>query len=221
MRERDHVVTIDDAPLLDDQSVAVLHQLCAAARIPLLATARSTDEERETLSALWKEIGADRMIVEPLDERDAAILAGHHLDDAPDSTRAEAIVRRSAGNPLFIGELARAELDEVPGGLTPRLRDIVGARISRLDDSTRHQLLLIAVADPLDTDLDAADGAAIERLEAAGLVSTDDDRDAVLARPAHSALRRDRALRAHGTAASSRGTRADRRHGAPVDGASG
>ena len=182
---RQHLITIDDAPLLDDQSIAVLHQLCTEATIPLLATARSTDEERESLASLWKSVGADRVVVDPLDDHEAAQLAAVQLRAATDSPKVERIVKRSAGNPLFIGELVRAEIDDAPGGLTPRLQDVVGARISRLDDLTRHQLLLVAVADPLDTDLDIVDGPSIERLENAGLITTADADDDVLARPAH------------------------------------
>ena len=182
---RPHVIAIDDAPLLDDQSIAVLHQLCTEASIPLLATARSTDEEREPLTSLWKVVEATRLVIDPLDEGEAAQLASTQLELAPDNETVTKIVQRSGGNPLFIGELVRAELDGSTGGLTPRLRDVVGARISRLDDASRHQLLLVAVADPLDTDLDVTDHDAIVRLEAAGLVGTDEDGDAVLARPAH------------------------------------
>ncbi len=183
---RNHVIALDDAPLLDDQSIAVLHQLCAEASIPVLATARSSDVERPTLTAFWKEIVAERFLVEPLDDDAAAWLASTKLSQPTrKSSVIGEIVERAAGNPLFIEELARAASENSPGGLTPRLRDVVGARIDRLDRATQHQLLLVAVADPLDTDLDVVDSAMLDRLERAGLVSTADDGDDVLARPAH------------------------------------
>lgn len=184
--DRPHVIAVDDAPLLDDQSVAVLHQLCVESDIPLVASARNSDPQSEALAALWRQRPTDRIDVQPLPHERATRLVTAHLA-APEPTDAAivaSIVDRAGGNPLFLTELARAHLAG-GGRSTAHLRDLVHARIDRLDDDERHQLTLVAVADPLDTDLTVADDALLDRLERAGLVSSVEEGDFVLARPAH------------------------------------
>lgn len=189
---RPHVIALDDAPLLDDQSVAVLHQLCAESSVPLIATARNSDPQSEALTSLWHQRPALRIDVEPLADSPSKALVlerfeatGADIDGPKIAEAIRAIVDRAKGNPLFLTELALAHNDGNSRGLTAHLRDVVWARIERLSEVDRHQLTLVAVADPLDTDLAIADAEGLDRLERAGLISTDEESDFVLARPAH------------------------------------
>lgn len=185
-RGRPHLIAIDDAPMLDDQSIAVLHQLVASHAVPLLATVRTGDVESLALRSLWRQVGAIRIELNPLDDAEASELVGLHAREADARLSASAvaeIVRRSAGNPLFIGELVRALSDGQT--LTPQLHELVASRIDGLSVELRHQLQLVAVADPFDVELDAADRVALEALESIDLIRTHEEGAAVLARPAH------------------------------------
>ncbi len=189
---RPHVITLDDAPQLDDQSIAVLHQLCIESEVPLIATARSSDPQSEALSSLWRQKPAQRIDLQPLPEGASAEIVIERLEGASVAENSislteavKAIVERAAGNPLFLTELARAHIDGEQGGVTAHLQDVVRARIERLSDDQRHQLTLVAVADPLDTDLAIADAKILDRLERAGLIATSEENEFVLARPAH------------------------------------
>lgn len=182
---RPHLIAIDDAPLLDDQSVAVFHQLLGDPDVHVIATSRSSDRESIALTDLWHHLDCDRIEVQPLDDHDATSLLHERLGHEVESSKVARIVQRAEGNPLFLIELARAAIDDKPDGLTRRLRDVVGDRIARLDEDARTQLRFVAVADPFDTDLDIADATALELLEAAGLITTAEVVDGVVARPAH------------------------------------
>lgn len=180
-----HLIAIDDAPLLDDQSVAVFHQLLADSSIQVIATARSADPESTALTGLWHDTDAEQVEVRPLDKHAATALVEAQLGLNAEPATVAQIVRRADGNPLFLIELARASTDGTSEGLTKRLRDMVSSRIDRLDEQVQAQLRLIAVADPLDTDLSVADAQAIELLERVRLVATFEETERVVARPAH------------------------------------
>lgn len=182
---RRHLIAIDDAPLLDDQSVAVFHRLLVDSSVQVIATARSSDPEGPALTGLWHGTDAVQIEIQPLDHHAATALVEAQLGLDAEPTTVAQIVQRAAGNPLFLIELARAAADGTSEGLTKRLRDVVSGRIDCLDERAQAQLRLIAVADPFDTDLAIADSHAIELLERAGLVATFEELTQVVARPAH------------------------------------
>lgn len=182
---RRHLIVIDDAPFLDDQSVAVLHQLLADSSVQILATARSSDLESAALVGFWHDIDTDQIEIPPLDERAATSLVEALLGSSSEPSAIARIVLRAAGNPLFLIELSRSAVDGTPQILTKRLRDLVGGRIDRLDERAQAQLRMVAVADPFDTDLSVADARSIEQLESLGLVASLEEVDRVVVRPAH------------------------------------
>ncbi len=182
---RAHLIVVDDAPWLDDQSVAVFHQLLVESDVQIIATARSSDRESEALGGLWHRLDFERIEVLPLADHDAAAVVHEYFGSGLELETVGRIVNRAEGNPLFLIELARAAVDGVPSGLTKRLREMVVDRIARLDGHTRAQLEFVAVADPFDTDLAIADTGALELLEREGLVTTFNVANGVVARPAH------------------------------------
>ncbi len=183
---RPHVIAVDDAPMLDDQSVAVLHQLSDEHDVSIIATARTSDTESPALRSLWRQCGAERVELGPLEVDEAVVIAEEQIGAMGASIEAEAvaeIARRAEGNPLFLTELARAHVQG--STLTPQLRELVAGRIDGLDPELRRQLRFVAVADPLDVALDVADSALLNDLEVAGLIRTHDEESFLLARPAH------------------------------------
>lgn len=181
---RPHVVTIDDAPLLDEQSIAVLHRIATETDIAVIATVRSSDRSSPLLQSLWHTADVARTQLGPLTAGEAVDLATQITGLSPDDEKIEDLVRRAAGNPLFLTELGRAHVDG-HGRITVRLREAVERRIGRLSDASKRQLTLVAVADPLDTDLGVADASALAELERAGLIVTAEEGDYIVARPAH------------------------------------
>jgi len=113
-----HLIAIDDAPLLDDQSVAVFHQLLADSSIQVIATARSTDPESTALTGLWHDTDAEHVEVQPLDKPAATALVEAQLGLNAEPATVAQIVQRADGNPLFLVELARASTDSDSEGLT-------------------------------------------------------------------------------------------------------
>ena len=182
---RPHLVAIDDAPHLDEQSVAVLHQLASESEIPVLLTARSTDVISDALSSLLTSIDVARLELGPMGEVEATELGSKLTGLDVDHATMDKIVSRAGGNPLFVTELSRAHRDGRSGHLTDKLRDAVRLRIDHLDPASKHQLTLVAVADPLDTDLEVADLDALDDLERRGLALSAEEHGFVVARPAH------------------------------------
>lgn len=111
------------------------------ANAPLVAylTARRIDLD-------WLPESVERMPLAPLDAEAAAALLGSLLDELPPEERRE-LIRRSAGNPLFLEELARA-LSEVGGSgraVPSMLQGLMMSRIDRLDAPLQHLLQMAAV----------------------------------------------------------------------------
>jgi DNA-binding CsgD family transcriptional regulator len=164
------VILLDDMHWADPASVALLRSLVhslPALPLLLIVTYRSDELTRhhplsQMLPQLARESATRRIDLRALD--DAAIRnlveARYGLADA-DATRLVAYLHaRSEGNALFVGELLRA-LEEsgilAPGeggwrlgdlthtGVPALLRNVIDARVSRLDDEAQRLLAIAAV----------------------------------------------------------------------------
>lgn len=179
------VLFVDDAPFLDDASIAALHHLVTAGDAIVLAAARSSDPVRSELADLWRQADVERVDLDPLDPDDARRLAAELLGDDEEGELATGIATRSGGNPLYLGELVKAHQDGTPTGLTTRLVDLVTHRVSLLGDEAEELLAMVVVGEPLDVSIDAVDTTTLLELEAAQLVTTYDEGGTVVARPSH------------------------------------
>ncbi|RKT53742.1 AAA family ATPase [Saccharothrix australiensis] len=178
------VLAVDDAHLLDDASIALLHHLARHDEATVLLTARpAADADR--LAALWRTDLLVRLPVPDLtraavDDLLASALGGH-----ADSGLRQRIWAHSAGNPLYVRELvtagrstgALAERDGIwtwsgRTELTGRLAEVVADNLGRLGGPARRALELVAYGGPLELDLLAALSSpdTVDELEAAGLV---------------------------------------------------
>ncbi len=170
----------------------------------VLGTYRSTDLDRShplatTLADLRRDGTVTRLALDGLTADGVAELlersAGHDLDE-PGVALAHAVYAETGGNPFFVGEIVRhlvesgalvlrdgrwtsdLSLEEV--GLPEGVREVVGRRVSRLDDDSQKLLSVAAVigqefALPVLADVAGVDeDAAIDMLDAAqktGLVN--------------------------------------------------
>lgn len=189
---RPTVIGIDDAHLLDPSSVAIVVDLVHHSDVVVLLTARSTEQLPADLTQLWSGDTLARIEITPLTCDETSHLAASFLGGPVAPELAERVWELTAGVPLFVRELvldgrasgAITAVDEVwraAGTLRSgsRLRELIAARLARLDPVAASLLELVAVAEPLPIELlEGDEGAALDLLERRGLatVSPRDDR---------------------------------------------
>jgi class 3 adenylate cyclase len=166
------MLVLDDLHWADRPTLLLLRHLVHETpqdALFIVGTYRSTDLDRRhplagTLADLRRDGSVTRLALDGLDADGVAELlersAGHDLDDAGVGL-ANAVFAETDGNPFFVGEIVRhlvesgalfvrdgrwtsdLTLDEV--GLPEGVREVVGRRISRLDEETQRLLSLAAV----------------------------------------------------------------------------
>ena len=190
------VLAVDDAHLLDESSVALLHLAVTQSTVRVLVSVRTAEPLPPGLVGLWKDELLVRLDVSPL-TRDAteqlvmAMVSGE--PQTRDGARPQGgtipaslldrIWRLSRGNPLFVRELLTAAVERRRGGgggriLLPaegpreRLQELVEERLRLLEPSWRRALEMVAVGEqvPLEAVERLADPADLEALEHRGLV---------------------------------------------------
>ncbi len=126
-------LVVDDLNQADDASRAIIDALREASReIPLFVVATSAPDET---------IDPHPMVVGALSEGDVGRLLDNLLGDRSlplDAVRH--IVARSAGNPLFVGELVRSLLDDPNAPIPDSLESLVSSRVDALDALDRKLL---------------------------------------------------------------------------------
>ena len=159
------LLVVDDAHLLDDASVALLHLLAESSASFLVATIRVDTEAPGPVLALWKDELLERIDVPELDPKACAELVASALGSPVDGVTAQALWRASGGNALFLRELIIGARDagslrdlgglwRLTGALSPstRLGEVVGLRLGRLSEEEREVVELVAVGEPVALD---------------------------------------------------------------------
>jgi DNA-binding CsgD family transcriptional regulator len=216
------LLVVDDAHLLDNASATVVQQLAAPDRAFVVLTTRTGLPAPEPLLALWKDAIVERLDLAPLTGRDVDRILEAVLDGPIDGAARHELFQASQGNALFLHELVLGGLDagilRREAGVwrltsravssSPRLAELVGARLVDLDRAERELLELVALGEPLPWEIVAqfADPPLVDRLERHGLVQTVQQRSGVqvsLAHPLYGEVLRE-ALTALGRMAASR-----------------
>ncbi|PRY01426.1 helix-turn-helix transcriptional regulator [Allonocardiopsis opalescens] len=182
------LVEADDAHLLDGHSAALLGQLVRTGRARLLGTVRTGEPVAESLAALWRDGPVARVELGPLTREEMERVLAAALDAPVDSATRARLWRTTLGNPLFLRETVAAGREsgalrrhgggwgwDGPWALAPRLLELIGARLDRLEGAERHALELLACAGTVGLALleRAVPPEAVERLEVQGLVWVD------------------------------------------------
>lgn len=185
------VLLVDDAPLLDDASAALVLQLTLAGRITPLVTARRGMPVPDAVTVLWKDGLATRLDLLPFSAREIVALVSAGLQGPVATATGHRLAATVVGNPMYARELVRAAvasgaLREVRGLWTwdgtvvvgDRLVDAVGRRLGELSVDDRAALVLLAVGEPLPVRLAerVVGAAALARVESAGVVHVDEGR---------------------------------------------
>lgn len=154
-RGRPLLVVLEDLHNAGPATLAMLEHLVARCRgdsVFILATARSTEADNAVAFARMRRLrgGIEPLVISlrPLSEDAAvAVATGSKAIFRGTTDDARRFAAMAAGNPLFLAELvfASAESGAVAGdALSPRLRDVIAARLERLSPESR--LLLNAAS---------------------------------------------------------------------------
>ena len=159
------VMAVDDAHHLDDASAELIAGMLERRTARLLATTRTGARAPASLKAFWGEeaVEAERAVhrleLGPLGHAQTAQLLEAAVGGQVEDAGSRRLWRITGGNPLFLRELVLAGMLEEHGGvwrcapglpLTPRLRELVDARIGGLDERERLALEYLALGEPLD-----------------------------------------------------------------------
>jgi len=179
------LLVVDDAHLLDPVSAAVLLSAAQEPTVRILATVRAGEVCPDAITALWKDAGAERVEVGPLDRAAVEDLLTTVLGGPPGDEALDRLLHLSGGSPLHLRELvAGAErtgqlrpdgdrwvLDEHLT-LPPALVDLVAEHLGQLAPGAVEHVALVALTEPLPVEVvDRLDlRAAMEVLESRGIV---------------------------------------------------
>jgi DNA-binding CsgD family transcriptional regulator len=181
------VLAVDDAHLLDESSVALLHLAVTQSNVQVLVSVRTAEPLPPGLVGLWKDELLVRLDVAPLtrDATEQLVLGmvggtldrgleqppendARHRDGSVPASLQDRIWRLSRGNPLFVRELVTAAVERRDGGgsgriLLPaegpreRLHELVEERLRLLEPPWRQALEMVAVGEQVPLE-------AVERL---------------------------------------------------------
>jgi DNA-binding CsgD family transcriptional regulator len=194
------LLCVDDAHWLDPASAALVHHLALHGGTPVLATLRDGEAAPDPVTALWKDSLLPRISLAPLASSQVAEVLAAALGGRVDRGTVRYLTRVTTGNLLYLRELvvagqhsgALSEIDSVWSwhgrlSLTPRLHELIDARIGQLDPTVREVLEFVALGEPLGVHLltDLTSAGAVERAEDRALVRTSTDGQRWQARLGH------------------------------------
>ena len=155
------VLFVDDLHLLDETSATLVGQLVDADLLFLLGTVRDGASLPAGIASLWQRARVRRIDLGDLDRADVDTLLHLVLRGPIEASTVTEIWSASRGNVLFLRELVLGALGDgslvdqhgvwrLAGPLvaTPRLHDLVAARLGEVSVATRAALDLLAVCGP-------------------------------------------------------------------------
>ncbi len=181
------LIYVDDAQLMDDTSAALVTHLARDPQARVLLTVRDDEVIPEAVTRLWQEDLAERIELAPLDREAVEALTRIALGGPVSATTRRELYRVCEGNPFVLREIVTHSMQagslvyddgvwihrEAFSG-SPRLWEVVRARLETLTDQELHALEVVAVAGWIGlTALERlVDIAVIARLEREGLLRT-------------------------------------------------
>ena len=199
---RARVVMVDDLHWLDGSSAIVLRQLLDAGSIRLIGTVRAGEPVNEAVELLCADDAVCRIDLAPFSLQQVEQVVRAALGGVVGRHTVRRLYDSSGGNALYLRELVSGalaagalasdgeiwELAEGRMARTPRLVELIGARLRAAGPEGRTVLELLALCEPVPlADAEAVAGMdVLVDLEAAGLIRARTDRggtDLSLAHP--------------------------------------
>jgi DNA-binding CsgD family transcriptional regulator len=160
------VLGVDDGQLLDPCSAALVLHLAATGTAFVIVTVRSAEPCEDAIVALWKDAGALRLELGPLDEVETSQLIEAALGGPLEQGAQQWVFGRSEGNPLYVRELVLGALESgslaragdlwqllAKPPMTATLGDLIASRMSDLDESERQAVEVVAFGEPISLGL--------------------------------------------------------------------
>lgn len=201
--DREVIVGVDDAHLLDDLSAFTVHRLVGNRLATVILTVRSGESPPDAITALWKDQHLERLELQPLSLLEIADLVERVLGGPVHTVSARRLWQYTQGNVLYLRHLLDNEVNagrltqhagiwlwEGQPQLSPTLTELLEQRFAQICEPVRDVLDTLAVMEPIDaTVLTAITGsAAVAEAESLGLIVVDSSAGASRVRLAHPML---------------------------------
>ncbi|GEM_PF-6247407 len=187
-RARPQVLIVDDAHLFDEESARVIAHLVDVIGCGAVVTQRAGERCPEPFTMLWKDEVLERIEVEPLSPESVTRLASEMVGAALDRAAEEWIVEAARGLPLCVRELVAAAIEDgdlVVGSdaarlagpartaAPPRLREVIGGQVERLDEASHRALAALEFGQPVPEEVLArvAPTSSLDALRERGMAS--------------------------------------------------
>ncbi|WP_068278693.1 helix-turn-helix transcriptional regulator [Aldersonia kunmingensis] len=179
------VIGVDDAHMLDELSATLVHQLAMEHAAAFIVTVRSGQQIPDAISALWKDDLLTRVDLMPFTRAEVGSVVESALGGPVESVSADRIFETSGGNPLFLRHLVEGaqqagQLREVAGVwqlrgetvITGELSALVSARLDVMPEGVLQVMETLAFGGSLDLDVLVAlrGREAVEAAERVGMV---------------------------------------------------
>jgi DNA-binding CsgD family transcriptional regulator len=205
------VLAVDDAHLLDELSIFVVHQLVQRNIATVVLTVRDGEPVPSALQEMWTSAQFDRLDVQPLSRDETAAVLAAALTGTVEPSSSQRLWSLTGGNALYLRNIVEREVADGrlaqerdtwhwsgDPALPPDLIGLVESRIGTLPAPVGDVIDVLAVAEPMDLDtlMRITDPAAIEEAEIRNLVTLEPSGGRVQVRVAHpiySEVRRRRA----------------------------
>jgi DNA-binding CsgD family transcriptional regulator len=205
------VVGVDDAPLLDDLSIFVVHQIVQRGGAKVVFIVRDGEPVPAAIQEVWKEGQFDRLELQPLSRHETAALLSATLGGPVDPGAAVRLWELTRGNVLYLRNIVEQEVTKgrlvrrhgvwrwlgdpvVPPGLV----ELIESRIGALPTSVSDVVDALAVGEPIELAslTRITDPAAVEEADMRGLITletVDAGVEVRVAHPLYGEVRRERA----------------------------
>jgi DNA-binding CsgD family transcriptional regulator/energy-coupling factor transporter ATP-binding protein EcfA2 len=202
-QEKNLVVVVDDAQLLDPLSATLVNQLAAGRSARLIVTIRSGEPVSDAVTALLKERILLTVHIDPFTREQTALLAGAVLGGPVEPGLVDELFERSAGNLLLLrgflaagresGALVHTEEGwQLRGPLRAdrELHDALEFRLQSLSPAELEVVEILATAELLELEIlrEICDADAMANLERRGLIQLVADGSHTLAQLNHPML---------------------------------
>jgi DNA-binding CsgD family transcriptional regulator len=205
------VVAVDDAPMLDDLSIFVVHQIVQRGGAKMVFIFRDGEPVPEAMQEVLKEGQFDRLELQPLSRDETDTLVAATLGGPLDPGAAIRLWDLTRGNVLYLRNIAEHEVaarrlvrqhgvwrwlgDPV---VPPGLAELIESRIGALPTSVSDVVDALAVGEPIELAslTRITDPVAVEEADMRGLITletVDTGVEAWLAHPLYGEVRRERA----------------------------